>query len=142
MEVLQKITRKQLVVLQLVHDMPDSPKGISLKSIASRLKIRPPSALELIKTLESLGLVSRKSGKTRLSRSGIRCLEEYNRHHRIAEILFSHYLGPEESHLAANAVDLSISHEVVDKICAAEGHPKVCPHGNQIPECGGEGEAV
>lgn len=138
MEDLQKLTKKQLTTLQVINDKSDSSKGVSLKTIASELSIKPPSALELVRALETLGLVKRTSGKTRLSGSGKKCLEEYNRHHRIAEILFSHFLSPEECHKAANEIDLSISHEVVDMICAAEGHPRTCPHGNPIKTCDSE----
>lgn len=138
MEDLQKLTKKQLTTLQVINDNSDSTKGVSLKKIASELNIKPPSALELVRALEALDLVERTSGKTRLSESGMKCLEEYNRHHRIAEILFSHFLSPEECHKAANEIDLSISHEVIDMICAAEGHPRTCPHGNPITTCESE----
>lgn len=135
MEDLQKLTKKQLVTLQVIETTSDSSKGTSLKTIASRLEIKPPSALELVRALESIGLVVRKSGKTKLSAAGKKCLEEYNRHHRVAEVLFSHFLSPDEAHKAAVEIDLSISHELVEMLCAAEGHPKTCPHGKPIQTC-------
>ncbi|MCL4329108.1 MAG: metal-dependent transcriptional regulator [Candidatus Thermoplasmatota archaeon] len=135
MEILQKLTKKQLVALQTVEMLQKGKKGISLLEIAASLRVKPPSALETLRVLQTLGLVTRISGKTKLTRLGSGCLAEYTRHHRIAECVFSSYLSAEESHRAAIEIDMSLSHETVEELCAAEGHPKMCPHGFPIPPC-------
>ncbi len=135
MEILQKLTRKQLTTLQIIDKNSSSTNGVSLKDIASELGVKPPSALELVRVLEDFNLVERTSRKRKLSESGRKCIEEYNRHHRVTEVLFAKLLDSDSSHKAAREVDMWISHETVDKLCAAEGHPKECPHGHPIMPC-------
>jgi len=116
-------------------------RGASLKEVASGLRVRPPSALAHLGPLEDLGLIARFRGKSRLTRRGFSVLEEYRRHHRVAESLFARAgLSAEATCRAAREVDLSLSHRTVERICAAEGHPSVCPHGARIPPCSKEAE--
>lgn len=139
MELLQRLTRRQLEVLRIVESYPTRGKGVPLEDIASTLGIKPPSALEHLKALQYLGLVRRASGKSRLTDKGKACLNEYYRHHRIMEgIFFQMNLPADEACEAAKEVDLAISHEIIEKLCAAQGHPKLCPHGQPIAPCSEE----
>jgi Mn-dependent DtxR family transcriptional regulator len=135
-ETLQKLTRRQLDTLQVVAACEVGEHGGSLKAIAGRLGVSPPSALGHVSSLESHRLVVRFRGKTRLSAQGRGALLEYRRHHRIAEGLFSR-LGfpPSAVCAAAREVDLALSHRTIERMCDAEGHPVVCPHGEAIPPC-------
>jgi DtxR family transcriptional regulator, Mn-dependent transcriptional regulator len=136
METLQRITRRQLDALHAVarHEAPG--KGASLKDIANALHMSAPSALGHVTPLEELGLIERYRGKSRVTTKGRGTLVEYRRHHRVAESLFGQLgLSPEATCKAAREVDLSISHKTVEQVCAAEGHPSVCPHGEPIPSC-------
>ncbi|MGA7923250.1 MAG: metal-dependent transcriptional regulator [Thermoplasmata archaeon] len=136
METLGRLTRRQVDVLRVIGPRETRERGVSLKSIAASLKVRPPSALEHVTPLEKLGLVERYRGKSRLTPRGRATLIEYERHHRVAETLFGHLgLSPEATCEAAREVDLSISHKTVEQVCAAEGHPTVCPHGEPIAAC-------
>ena len=136
MEALQKLTRRQLDALRVIGRMETPERGASLKSIAGSLKLSPPSALERVTPLEDLALVERFRGKSRLTDRGRKTLLEYQRHHRVAETLFGRLgLPPAETCAAAREVDLYISHRTVEQVCAAEGHPAVCPHGEPITPC-------
>lgn len=136
MEALQQLTRRQLDTLQGVAAKQRADRGASLNDLAVALGVRPPSALAHLGPLEDLGLVTRRRGKTRLTTSGERCLDEYRRHHRVAESLFSRAgLSPEATCAAAKEVDLVLSHRTVEAICRSEGHPGVCPHGEPIAPC-------
>lgn len=107
-----------------------------MKATAASLKVTPPSALGYLTPLEQMGLIARYRGKSRLTPRGRSTLVEYQRHHRVAESLFSQLgLPPEATCEAAREVDLAISHHTVEQLCAAEGHPSVCPHGAPITAC-------
>jgi DtxR family transcriptional regulator, Mn-dependent transcriptional regulator len=139
-ETLQRLTRRQLEALESIqaHETPD--RGAPLKAIASSLRMSAPSALGHVTPLEQLGLVARYRGKSRLTAKGRGTLLEYRRHHRLAESLFGNIgLSPTEVCRAAQEVDLALSHSTIEKICAAEGHPPVCPHGEPITPCTGTG---
>jgi Mn-dependent DtxR family transcriptional regulator len=135
-EPLQRLTRRQVDALQAVARAESVDRGASLKSVARSLGIRPPTALPHVAALETMGLLVRRSGKSRLTTTGRRCLVEYQRHHRVAETLFSVAgFSPEASCQAAREVDLALSHRTVESVCQVESHPRVCPHGAPIPPC-------
>jgi DtxR family transcriptional regulator, Mn-dependent transcriptional regulator len=145
-ETLRRLTRRQLEALASIQSHETPMRGASLKSIAASLRMSAPSALGHVTPLEELGLVARYRGKSRLTPKGRGTLLEYRRHHRLAESLFTN-LGLNSSEIcrAAQEVDLALSHSTLEKICAGEGHPPVCPHGQPIDPCtsrtrrGGEG---
>jgi len=141
METLQQLTHRQVEALRVVGTREREARGVSLKEIAAGLRVQPPSALAHLGPLEELGLISRFRGKSRLTRRGSAVLEEYRRHHRVAESLFSRAgLSADATCRAAREVDLVLSHRTVESICAAEGHPSVCPHGARISPCSSEAE--
>lgn len=136
METLQKLTRRQLDTLQAIRFGETEDRGVSLKRIASALKVSPPSALGHVTPLEQLGLVERYRGKSRLTPRGRSTLLEYQRHHRVAETLFGRLgLPPAQSCAAAKEIDLALSHRTVEEVCAAQDHPAECPHGAPIAPC-------
>jgi Mn-dependent DtxR family transcriptional regulator len=135
-EPLQRLTRRQLQALRFVASHGAEGRGVSLNAIADGLGVSAPSALAHLGPLEELGLVSRFRGKTVVTRRGLGCLDEYLRHHRVAESLFARAgLSADATHAAALEVDLALSHRTVEEICGAEGHPEVCPHGQPIAPC-------
>jgi DtxR family transcriptional regulator, Mn-dependent transcriptional regulator len=136
MEPLQQLTRRQVDALKAISSQETPERGASLKVTADSLHVSPPSALGHLTPLEEMGLISRYRGKSRLTSRGRDTLVEYQRHHRVAESLFSKLgLAPDETCEAAREVDLAISHRTVEQLCAAEGHPAVCPHGQPISPC-------
>ncbi|HYA58318.1 MAG TPA: iron dependent repressor, metal binding and dimerization domain protein [Thermoplasmata archaeon] len=138
MEVLERLSRRQVEALAAVRRGESGEKGASLNFVARELGIRPPSALDRLTTLEELHLLARYRGKSRLTPRGEACLAEYQRHHRVAESLFQRLgLSAEDTHAAALEVDLALSHQTVNRLCEAEGHPKECPHGEPIAPCHG-----
>lgn len=139
MELLQRLSRRQVDALNAVRRLETPGRGAPLGSIASAMKVRPPSALDHLSVLESLGLVERHRGKSRLTSRGIACLVEYQRHHRVAETLFGNLgLPPTETCSAAREIDLAISHRTVEEVCRAQQHPSECPHGEPITPCHSE----
>ena len=139
METLQKLTRRQVEVLQSIGTLERPERGAPLNGIAARLQVSAPSALGHVTPLEELGLVERYRGKSRLTDRGRRTLVEYQRHHRVVESLFSQVgLSPSETCAAAREIDLAISHRTVEEVCRAQAHPATCPHGESIPACSSE----
>ena len=137
MELLERLTRRQVDALASIRAGETEERGASLNSIARALHVRAPSALAHVTVLERMGLVARYRGKSRLTEQGRACIADYQRHHRVAEQMFAH-LGfpPKEICAAAREVDLALDHATVERLCRAEGHPTICPHGQPIPPCG------
>lgn len=136
METLQRLTHRQVEALRIIAARQTDARGASLKAIAAGLHVQPPSALAHLGPLEEFGLISRRRGKSRLSDKGHATLQEYLRHHRVAETLFGNLgLGPAELCAAAHEIDLAISHRTIEEICRAQQHPAACPHGAPIAPC-------
>ncbi len=136
METLQRLTRRQIDALQSVGFRETPDRGVSLKQTAAALKVRPPSALLHLSSLEQLGLIERFRGKSRLTNRGRSTLAEYRRHHRVAETLFGSLgLDAAETCAAAREIDLALSHRTVEEVCRAQRHPAECPHGEPIAPC-------
>ncbi len=122
--------------LRTVAHREGAGAGAPLNAVAQGLGVTPPSALALLEPLERTGLIARYRGKSRLTPRGRGCLDEYLRHHRLAESLFARAgLPPAATHTAALEVDLALSHRTLEEICEAEGHPRRCPHGQPIAPC-------
>ncbi len=139
METLAKLTRRQIEVLDALRLKESPERGVSLLDVAQALRVTPPSALAHLTPLESLGLVSRYRGKTRITPRGREVLEEYRRHHRVAEILFGGVgLPPAAACTAAREIDMALSHRTVDAVCRVQNHPTACPHGEPILPCHGD----
>jgi DtxR family transcriptional regulator, Mn-dependent transcriptional regulator len=135
-ELLERLTRRQVDALRAIGADETPDRGVPLRRVAAALGVRPPSALEHLSLLEDRRLVVRHRGKSRLTPRGRATLVEYLRHHRVAENLFRQLgLSPADTCSAALEMDLAISHRTVERVCAAEGHPSVCPHGEPIPPC-------
>jgi Mn-dependent DtxR family transcriptional regulator len=135
-ETLQRLTHRQVEALQIIAARQGEDRGASLKAIAAGMHVRPPSALAHLGPLEELGLISRHRGKSRLTGRGQGTLQEYLRHHRVAETLFGNLgLRPAETCAAAHEIDLAISHRTIEEICRAQQHPAACPHGAPIGPC-------
>ncbi|MCI4366655.1 MAG: metal-dependent transcriptional regulator [Thermoplasmata archaeon] len=136
METLQKLTRRQLEALQAILAVETPIRGASLNAIALSLHLTAPSALGHLTPLETLGLVTRHRGKSRLTEKGRRTLIEYRRHHRIAETLFGNLgLPPSQTCAAAREIDMALSHRTIEEVCRAQRHPSECPHGEPIGPC-------
>ena len=136
MELLQKLTRRQVEALQAIRSKETPERGVPLKIIASSLGLTAPSALGHLTPLEELGLVERFRGKSRLTPKGRDTLAEYRRHHRVVETLFGNLgLSAREVCSAAREIDLAISHRTVEEVCRAQRHPTSCPHGAPIDPC-------
>lgn len=109
-----------------------------INEIAERLKIAPPSAVEMLKKMERLGMVDYESRVgIRLTEEGEQLARQIIRSHRLAELLLTEILGMKldsEVHEHACALEHHISQAIADAVCIKLGHPRLCPHGNPIPK--------
>lgn len=119
-------------------------KGRSLakiNTIAEALGISPPSAVEMLRKMEKLGLVEYETrAGIRLTEEGRERAEKVVRQHRLAELLLTKILGLELSgavHQQACDLEHHIGEDIATAVCIKLGHPKSCPHGKPIPrgEC-------
>jgi len=113
-----------------------TPRGAGSPPLASRvaemLHVSRASAGEMLKRLESDGLIERGERKEALlTESGRERAERVVRKHRIIERLLTDFMGytAYEAHERADELGDTFDDEMVARIDAKLGHPDRCPHG-------------
>jgi DtxR family Mn-dependent transcriptional regulator len=100
--------------------------------VAEMLDVSRASAGEMLKRLESEGLIERGEHKEALlTSSGRKRAERVVRKHRIIERLLTDFMGytAAQAHVQADVLGDTFSDDMVDRIEARLGHPDRCPHG-------------
>src|SRR5919201_6255668 len=112
------------------------PLGAASPPLASRvaemLGVSRASAGEMLKRLETEGLIERGERKEALlTSSGRQRAEHVVRRHRIIERLLTDFMGytAAEAHVRADELGDTFSDEMIDRISERLGHPERCPHG-------------
>ena len=100
--------------------------------VADMLGVSRASAGEMLKRLESEGLVERGEQKEAiLTPKGRELAEKVVRRHRIVERLLTDFMGytPAESHVQADVLGDTFTDEMIERIAERLGRPERCPHG-------------
>ena len=102
--------------------------------IAERLDVSRPAVSEMIRRMESEGLVD-LDGAIALTSDGLALAEAVVRRHRLAERFLTDVLGLSwaDAHLEAGRWEHVISPKVESALQRVLGEPTTCPHGNPIP---------
>jgi DtxR family Mn-dependent transcriptional regulator len=113
-----------------------TPHGAGSPPLASRvaemLGVSRASAGEMLKRLESEGLVERGEQKEAiLTPLGIERAQKVVRKHRIIERFLTDFMGytAAESHVQADELGDTFTEEMIERIDDRLGHPDRCPHG-------------
>lgn len=103
--------------------------------VAERLNVSRPSVSEMIRRMESEGLITSAGNKIRLTDRGETLANRVVRRHRIAERFLTDVLGLSWSlaHHEACKWEHVITAEVELAMNNLLGTPTTCPHGNPIP---------
>lgn len=103
--------------------------------IAERIEVSRPAVSEMIRRLESEGLVLIEGTRISLTAEGQRLAEKVVRRHRLAERFLTDILGLSwaDAHAEAGKWEHVISTPVEDALTRVLDDPTTCPHGNPIP---------
>ncbi|MDP6600849.1 MAG: metal-dependent transcriptional regulator [Phycisphaerales bacterium] len=119
----------------------DREHRIPTGQLADALDITPGSASAMIKTLAEAGFLDHEPHHgVRLSTSGMAEAIRIVRRHRIVERFLVDILGMNwsEVHEEAEHLEHAVSDRVIDHMDRLLGHPTVDPHGDPIPDAGGQ----
>jgi DtxR family transcriptional regulator, Mn-dependent transcriptional regulator len=109
---------------------------VSTAALAQRLGVSAPSATNMLKRLDSLGLVEHVPYKgATLTEAGRTVALEVVRHHRLLEAYLAQSLGMpwEDVHREAEVLEHVLSEDLEERISAFLGDPPADPHGHPIP---------
>jgi DtxR family Mn-dependent transcriptional regulator len=110
--------------------------AVSTNAIAERLGVTAASASNMVKKLDTLGLVRHVPYRgVQLTPDGVKVALEVIRHHRLLELYLAETLGVpwDRVHDEAEVLEHVLSEELEELIAAKLGHPTHDPHGDPIP---------
>ena len=120
---------------ECIFELQEDSLDVIQARIAERLQVSRPAVSEMIRRMESEGLIEQLSGRIRLTGQGDRLATQVVRRHRLAERFLTDILGLSWAdahheagrweHVMSERVELAMNHLL--------GEPTTCPHGNPIP---------
>jgi DtxR family Mn-dependent transcriptional regulator len=126
--------------LKTIYTLEEKMGSAKTGDVAKILGITPGSVTNTLEVLETKGLVIREPYRgVKLTNSGKKIALLVFRRHRLAERLLTDALHFDwtDSHDEACKLEHSISEPLASSIEKALGGPRVCPHGNPIPDATG-----
>ena len=120
---------------QTIFELDEDEIDVIQARIAERLEVSRPAVSEMIRRLESAGLVAVDRNRIALSPAGLALAEQVVRRHRLAERFLTDVLKVSwaEAHTEAERWSNVISDRVETAMVRLLGEPTTCPHGNPIP---------
>ncbi|MBM3662311.1 MAG: metal-dependent transcriptional regulator [Actinobacteria bacterium] len=122
---------------EVIWELHEDDIEVIQARIAERLEVSRPAVSEMIRRLETDGLV-RVDGRITLTHAGRTLAERVVRRHRLAERFLTDVLGLSwsDAHTEAGKWEHVISNSVEEALVRVLGEPTTCPHGNPIPGAG------
>lgn len=126
--------------LRCIYKLQLGDEPVATSEIAAALKIKAPSATDMVQRLAQNGLVHyRRYGGVRLTPAGKRLALSITRRHRLWEMFLVRTLNFswDEVHALADLLEHVTPESLEDRIDAFLGRPAADPHGDLIPSKSG-----
>lgn len=119
---------------ECIYELAEADVAVIQARIAERLQVSRPAVSEMIRRLETEGLIT-TDGSIELTTAGMAIAQRTVRRHRLAERFLTDLLGLSWSvaHHEAGKWEHVMSDEVEEAMARVLGNPTTCPHGNPIP---------
>lgn len=125
------ITRKERDCIVAIYDNSNFP--LRLFNIAEMLKIKSPTAYELIKRLESKGIIEKKNGVIYLTSYGNTIYNEIIMAHRTLEVMLTKSgVNSDRACEQIEKIDYLMDDNSIQKLFISLGNPQTCPHGKPV----------
>jgi DtxR family Mn-dependent transcriptional regulator len=132
-----KATVAEEEYLQIMFWLEEAGLPINGANIARAMQLSPPTVHEMIGRLEGDGYVARADDKSlTFTEKGRKEAEAISRRHRLIERFLTDVLGIpwDEVHEEAERLEHAMSPVLEERMLAAIGDAKTCPHGHPIVE--------
>lgn len=128
------MTRNREDYLKIIYKLNLQQEKTTNKDIAKAMDISPSSASEMLKKLQSEGLVDIVKGNVFLTEKALNSTKEVLTKHRLWELFLIEYLGFSwaEVHEQAELLEHATTDKLRDSLNAFLNYPKYCPHGELI----------
>jgi DtxR family Mn-dependent transcriptional regulator len=132
-----KATVAEEEYLQIMFWLEEAGLPINGANIARAMQLSPPTVHEMIGRLEGDGYIERADDKSLIfTERGRQEAEAISRRHRLIERFLTDVLGIpwDEVHEEAERLEHAMSPVLEERMLAAIGDAKTCPHGHPIVE--------
>jgi DtxR family transcriptional regulator, Mn-dependent transcriptional regulator len=123
---------------ETIYELNEDDVEVIQARIAERIGVSRPAVSEMVRRMETDGLLDIAGTRITLTQKGRDLAESVVRRHRLAERFLTDILGLSwaEAHREAGKWEHVISDSVEAAIARHLGSPTTCPHGNPIPGSG------
>jgi DtxR family transcriptional regulator, Mn-dependent transcriptional regulator len=121
--------------LKAIWAIRERKEEIKVSSIAKLLNIRQPSVVQMLHKLNDGNLVEYKGGKNivELTSEGDKIGKQMIRNTRLLEVMMKDALKMEIDEEMVCGIEHHMKKKFTDALCTLLGHPRKCPHSNDIP---------
>lgn len=129
------LTKKERDCLIAIMESKHQDFPVRQSDLAKTLSIKSPTAFEILKRLESKGLIEKDRGMVILTNKGEEVYKKIVMVHRVMESLLAGSGVPaDEACIEVQEFDYLMNVDSVQKIMNSMGNPHKCPHGKPIIE--------
>jgi DtxR family Mn-dependent transcriptional regulator len=131
----QQATVAEEEYLQTIFWLQEARLPMTGANVARAMQLSPPTVHEMVGRLERDGYITRDDDRTiRFTAEGERHAEAIVRRHRLIERFLTDVLGIpwDEVHEEAERLEHAMSPVLEERMLAAIGNAKTCPHGHPI----------
>jgi DtxR family Mn-dependent transcriptional regulator len=131
----EHVTVAEEEYLQILFWLQEATLPMTGANVARAMQLSPPTVHEMIGRLERDGYITRAGDKTiRFTEAGFEHAEGIVRRHRLIERFLTDVLGIpwNEVHEEAERLEHAMSPVLEERMLAAIGDAKTCPHGHPI----------
>lgn len=111
----------------------ENSKPIRVSTIANLLRIRQPSVVQMMKKLDSIGLVRYTKMDIRLTDKGEKIGANIVRKSRLLEVLMVNHLKIKPDDKIVCGMEHHMSDEFTNSLSSILGDPETSPNGKRIP---------
>jgi DtxR family Mn-dependent transcriptional regulator len=106
---------------------------VKVSSIAKLLNVTQPSVVQMLRKLDSSGMVHYTKGNVELTAEGDRIGKQMIRNTRLLEVMMKDALKIEIDEEMVCGIEHHMKNIFTDALCTLLKHPRKCPHGHDIP---------
>ena len=119
--------------LKAIWCIREKREDVKVSSIAKLLGVKQPSVVQMLRKLDSAGLVSYSRGGVEMSSTGNQIGRRMMRNTRLLEVLMKDALRIEIDEEMVCGIEHHMKDIFTDALCTLLKHPENCPHGLRIP---------
>lgn len=120
--------------LKAILFIREKGKEVKVSSIAKLLKVTQPSVVQMLHKLNDSNLVSYKKGNlVEMTLKGEKIGKQMIRNTRLLEVLMKDALKIDIDEEMVCGIEHHMKNKFTDALCTLLKHPRLCPHGLEIP---------